>query len=117
MQSGRFVWPAPSWRRSPCARFTEREEEPGQSVQSDEALLDFARQTGNTGYHFMGACSMGPRSNALAVVDPELRVHGLGGLRIVDASIMPTMPSANTYASTLMIAEKGADLIRGISHA
>ena len=101
----------------PLARFVESEEEPGQSVQSDEALLDFARRTGNTGYHFVGACSMGPQSNALAVVDQELRVHGLAGLRIVDASVMPTMPSANTYASTLMIAEKGADLIRGISHA
>jgi choline dehydrogenase len=101
----------------PLARFSEGEEEPGQSVQSDEALLDFARRTGNTGYHFVGACRMGPRSDALAVVDPELRVHGLAGIRIVDASVMPTMPSANTYASTLMIAEKGADLIRGISHA
>jgi choline dehydrogenase len=101
----------------PLAPFVESEEEPGQSAQSDEALLDFARRTGNTGYHFVGACSMGPQSNALAVVDSQLRVHGLAGLRIVDASVMPTMPSANTYASTLMVAEKGADLIRGISHA
>jgi choline dehydrogenase len=101
----------------PLAPFVESEEEPGQSVQSDEALLDFAQRTGNTGYHFVGACSMGPRSNPLAVVDPELRAHGLDGLRIVDASVMPAMPSANTYASTLMIAERGADLIRGISHA
>jgi choline dehydrogenase len=56
---------------------------------------------------------MGPRSNPMAVVDDELRVHGISGLRIVDASIMPSMPSANTYASTLMIAEKAADMIRG----
>lgn len=101
----------------PLAPFVECEEEPGLSVQSDEALLEFAQCTGNTGYHFMGACSMGPRSNPLAVVDPELKVHGLSGLRIVDASIMPAMPSANTYASTLMIAEKGADLIRGFQSA
>ncbi|TIR28688.1 MAG: choline dehydrogenase, partial [Mesorhizobium sp.] len=83
----------------------------------DQALLEFAQRTGNTGYHFMGACSMGPRSNPLAVVDPKLKVHGLAGLRIADASVMPAMPSANTYSSTLMIAEKGADLIRGISRA
>ncbi|WP_244483522.1 GMC family oxidoreductase N-terminal domain-containing protein [Mesorhizobium sp. 1M-11] len=102
---------------APLARFAEREEEPGASVQSDEALLEFARRTGNTGYHFMGACAMGPRSNPLAVVAPDLRVHGLTGLRIADASVMPAMPSANTYASTLMIAEKGADLIKGISRA
>jgi choline dehydrogenase len=56
---------------------------------------------------------MGPRSNPLAVVDPELKVHGLSGLRIIDASVMPMMPSANTYAATLMIAEKGADLVLG----
>ncbi|RWJ35934.1 GMC family oxidoreductase N-terminal domain-containing protein [Mesorhizobium sp.] len=101
----------------PLARFAEREEEPGLPVQSDQALLEFAQRTGNTGYHFMGACSMGPRSNPLAVVDPKLKVHGLAGLRIADASVMPAMPSANTYSSTLMIAEKGADLIRGISRA
>ena len=56
---------------------------------------------------------MGPASDPGAVVDDTLRVHGLAGLRIVDASIMPTMPSANTYATTLMIAEKASDMIRG----
>jgi choline dehydrogenase len=55
---------------------------------------------------------MGPASDVTAVVDDELRVHGLEGLRVIDASVMPTMPSANTNASTLMIAEKAADLIR-----
>lgn len=96
------------------APYVQKEEEPGAEVQSDEELLDFARRTGNTGYHLIGTCSMGPRNNPLAVVDPQLRLHGLGGLRIIDASVMPMMPSANTYAATLMIAEKGADLVRGV---
>jgi choline dehydrogenase len=95
------------------APYVKKEEVPGAEVQSDEGLLDFARRTGNTGYHLIGTCSMGPKSNPLAVVDPELRLYGLEGLRVIDASVMPMMPSANTYAATLMIAEKGADLVRG----
>jgi len=89
------------------------EEQPGPSVRSDEELLDFARQRGTTVFHLMGTCKMGPVTDPRAVVDAELRVHGLDSLRVVDASIMPTMPSANTNASTLMIAEKAADMIRG----
>jgi choline dehydrogenase len=61
----------------------------------------------------MGTCRMGPTTDPTAVVDDELRVHGLTGLRVVDASVMPTMPSANTNASTLMIAEKAADMMLG----
>ena len=85
---------------------------PGAEVTSDEALLDYARKTGNTGYHVIGTCSMGPANNRMAVVDAELRVHGLTGLRVVDASVMPLMPSANTFAATLMVAEKAADMIK-----
>lgn len=59
----------------------------------------------------MGTAKMGPVTDALAVVDERLKVHGLDGLFVIDASIMPTMPSANTYASVLMIAEKGADML------
>ena len=81
--------------------------------RSDDELLDFARRYGSTSYHLIGTARMGPASDPSAVVDDQLRVHGLQGLRVVDASIMPNMVSANTYASTMMIAEKAADMIRG----
>jgi choline dehydrogenase len=84
---------------------------PAAALQTDEELLDFARRTGTTAYHMMGSCRMGPVEDRLSVVDHCLRVHGIEALRIADASIMPSMPSANTNASTLMIAEKAADLI------
>jgi choline dehydrogenase len=61
----------------------------------------------------IGTARMGPSSDPMAVVDNQLRIHGMAGIRVVDASIMPSMPSANTYASTMMIAEKASDLIRG----
>ena len=72
-----------------------------------------AKQRGTTTFHLMGTCRMAPDSDPTAVVDDQLRVRGLRGLRVVDASIMPTMPSANLNASVLMIAEKAADMIRG----
>ena len=79
---------------------------PGEEVQTDAQWLDFARSNGQTIYHPVGTCAMGigPR----AVVDPSLRVIGLGGLRIVDASVIPLMVSANTEAAVLMVAEKGS---------
>ncbi|MCB5177407.1 GMC family oxidoreductase [Microvirga lenta] len=83
---------------------------PGVEVNTDEEWLDFARRNGQTIYHAIGTCSMG--RGPMAVVDERLRVRGLDGLRVVDASIMPTMVSANTMAAVLMIAEKGADLIK-----
>lgn len=86
---------------------------PGADVTSDEALLDFARRYGVSSYHVMGTAKMGPASDPMAVVDAQLRVHGLQGLRIADSSIMPNMPSANTCAATMMIAEKAADMILG----
>jgi choline dehydrogenase len=95
------------------APLLEAETLPGPDVTGDEALLEYARQNGNTTYHLIGTCRMGPATDPTAVVDDQLRVHGLGGLRVVDASVMPTMTSANTYATTLMIAEKAADMIRG----
>ncbi len=86
---------------------------PGPEAQRDDELLDYARQYGSTAYHLIGTARMGPATDRTAVVDDQLRVHGLAGLRVVDASIMPNMPSANTYCSTMMIAEKAADMIRG----
>lgn len=97
------------------APFVERETLPGSAVQSDDELLDYAYANGSTTYHLIGTARMGPKTDPTAVVDDQLLVHGLQGLRVVDASVMPSMPSANTYATTLMIAEKASDMIRGRS--
>jgi choline dehydrogenase len=86
---------------------------PGPGVTTDDQLLDFARSYGASCYHVMGTARMGPASDPTAVVDDELRVRGIEGLRVADASIMPNMPSANICAATMMIAEKAADMIRG----
>jgi choline dehydrogenase len=86
---------------------------PGPGVTTDDELLDFARAYGASCYHVMGTARMGPASDPSAVVDDELRVRGIARLRVVDASIMPNMPSANICAATMMIAEKAADMIRG----
>ncbi|MBS0638580.1 MAG: choline dehydrogenase [Proteobacteria bacterium] len=83
---------------------------PGDKIQTDAEWLQWARETGQTTYHVIGTCKMGP--DPMAVVDDTLRVHGIEGLRVVDASIMPTVPSGNTNAAVIMIAEKGADMIK-----
>ena len=95
------------------APYLAAEESPGQQVQTDDELLEYARQRGTTVFHSIGTCRMGPDNQPTTVVDDQLRVHGVERLRVVDASIMPTMPSANTNAATLMIAEKATDMIRG----
>jgi choline dehydrogenase len=97
----------------PLSPYYVREEFPGAGVQSDDELLAAAKQRGTTTFHLMGTCRMGPETDPTAVVDDQLRVRGIEGLRVVDASIMPTMPSANLNAAVLMIAEKAADMIRG----
>jgi choline dehydrogenase len=97
------------------APFKGEELVPGRSVQTDAELDAWARQVTETGYHASGTCKMGPVGDAEAVVDPQLRVHGLDGLRVVDASIMPVIVSGNTNAPTVMIAEKASDLIRNLT--
>ena len=85
---------------------------PGVAVESDEDILAYIQQHGTTAFHPVGTCKMG--NDDLAVVDDRLRVYGVSNLRVVDASIMPTLISGNTNAATIMIAEKGADLILGV---
>ena len=97
----------------PLQPYYEREDFPGPDVKTDDELLAAAKQRGTTTFHPMGTCRMGPRTDPTAVVDDQLRVHGLEGLRVIDASIMPTMLSANLNAATIMIGEKGSDLILG----
>jgi choline dehydrogenase len=94
------------------APFRPRELKPGVQFQSDEELARLAGDIGTTIFHPVGTCRMGLDAAAGAVVDSRLRVHGLAGLRIADASVMPTITSGNTNAPTLMIAERAADWIR-----
>jgi choline dehydrogenase len=92
------------------AKLIDHEIEPGQSVVDDDAALEASiRALSNTTHHFIGTCRMG--SDLEAVVDPELRVRGVSGLRVIDASIMPAHINGNTNAPTMMIAEKGAAMI------
>jgi choline dehydrogenase len=100
-------------KTEPLRPYYAYEDFPGDKVESDAELLGAAKQRGTTTFHPSGTCRMGPPSDPLAVVDDRLRVHGLEGLRVIDASIMPTMLSANLNAATLMLADKASDLIRG----
>ena len=95
------------------APHVECEELPGPDVNTEDDLRAYSRENATPPFHLMGTCRMGPESDPTAVVDDNLRVRGLEGLRVADASIMPTMPSANTNAATIMIGEKCADFIRG----
>jgi len=97
----------------PLAPYYDHESFPGKDVETDDEMLAAAKERGTTTFHPMGTCRMGPESDPTSVVDDELRVRGLQGLRVVDASIMPMMLSANINAATMMIADKASDLIRG----
>jgi choline dehydrogenase len=101
--------------RPALRHYIESEYLPGEKVQTDDELLDYARQYGGTIYHPCGTCKMG--SDPMAVVDAELRVRGIDALRVADASIMPTLVSGNTNAACIMIGEKVSDLVRGQSIA
>ncbi len=94
------------------ARYVPQEFRPGIEFQSDAELADAAGTIGTTIFHPVGSAKMGPARDPMAVVDCELRVHGIAGLRVVDASVMPTITSGNTNSPTLMIAEKGAEFIQ-----
>lgn len=96
-------------QQSAMRDYVERETRPGIDVQDDDGLLDYIKTCGQTSWHPIGTCRMG--SDDQAVVDPELRVRGVERLRVVDASVMPTMPSSNTNIPTIMIGERAADLI------
>jgi choline dehydrogenase len=98
------------YRQAPFRDLWEAEVLPGPAARDDAELLDFARRLGGTVFHCVGTCRMG--SDARAVVDPELRVRGVERLRVIDASVMPKVTSANTNAASLMIGEKGAALLR-----
>lgn len=95
--------------QAPMRPYLGAELNPGPERVSDEDLVEFARRTGQTIYHPVGTCTMG--EGPTAVVDPQLRVHGVAGLRVADAAVMPRLVSANTQAAVMMIAEKASDLI------
>ena len=96
-------------QKSPIESVVVSERFPGKEIQSDQELESFIRQTAFSMYHQIGTCKMG--TDELAVVDPDLRVRGVSGLWVADASIMPTLPSGNANATCIMIGEKAADLV------
>src|ERR1700726_4813891 len=92
------------------AKYVVAEKLPGPSVQSDDELLDYARANGSTVYHASCSCMIG--NHGMSVVDDQLQVHGVEALRVIDASVIPAVSSTNTNAPTIMIAEKGAAMIK-----
>jgi choline dehydrogenase len=95
---------------TPLSQFLESEQIPGPACRTREQLKAAAREIGTTNYHPVGTCKMG--HDAMAVVDDKLRVHGVKGLRVADASVMPTIVNTNTIGPCVMIGEKAADMIR-----
>ena len=98
---------------SALAQYYDTETMPGPDVQRDDELLQYIAEKGASSYHLNGTAKMGPVADPMSVVDTQLRVRGVGRLRIVDASVFPATPSANICAATMMVAEKAADLLRG----
>ncbi len=106
---GALRWVRGVFARPPLAAHVRRERAPGADIQSDAGLEDYIRGAAQSNYHPVGTCRMGADRDS--VVDPSLKLRGIAGLRVIDASIMPRITSSNTNAPTMMIAEKGADLI------
>ncbi|MDA9411533.1 GMC family oxidoreductase [Bradyrhizobium sp. CCBAU 45384] len=100
-------------KSAPLSPYYAYEDFPGPNVVTDDEFLHAATERGTTTFHPGCTCRMGPADSTWAVVDDQLRVHGLEGLRVIDASVMPRMISANLNASTMMIADRASDLIRG----
>jgi choline dehydrogenase len=100
-------------RQAALKPFIKEEFAPGAAVKTDAEIDAWIRRSSETIYHPVGTCRMGVAGDPMAVVDAECRVQGLAGLRVVDASVMPTLVGGNTNAPTIMIAEKVADAIRG----
>ncbi|MGW0731091.1 GMC family oxidoreductase [Streptomyces sp. NPDC002851] len=98
-------------KTEPLAHWLGREVCPGPEVTSDEEISEYARKVAHTVYHPAGTCRMGATTDELAVVDPELRIRGLDGIRIADASVFPTMPAVNPMIGVLMVGEKCAELL------
>jgi choline dehydrogenase len=98
-----------AYATEPLARYVEHEAWPGSQILSPRQLVEFVRGTGSTLYHPVGSCPMGIWEHQ--PLDVKLRVKGLAALRVIDAAAMPSIVSGNTYAATVMIAEKGADLV------
>ncbi|MGB5957110.1 choline dehydrogenase [Pseudomonas sp.] len=94
-------------------RYNHREDTPGHNIRSGKALDAFIREDAASAYHPCGTCKMGSRTDPMAVVDSQLRVRGVDNLRVIDASVFPTVPSANINAATIMLAEKASDLLLG----
>jgi choline dehydrogenase len=94
---------------SPMRDIATDEIAPGVNIRADDELLDWVRKNAETTYHPVGTCKMG--SDPMAVVDDQLRVHGMQGLRVADASIMPTLTSGNTNAPSIMIGEKASRMV------
>ncbi|HWM37253.1 MAG TPA: GMC oxidoreductase [Streptomyces sp.] len=99
-------------RSEPFAKWLKREVCPGPDVTSDEEISEYARKVAHTVYHPAGTCRMGASDDELAVVDPQLKIRGMEGIRVADASVFPTMPAVNPMIGVLMVGEKAADLIR-----
>ena len=103
--------------RSALQQYAPEEFLPGPAFQSDADMLTAAGNVGTTIFHPVGTCKMGRADDASAVVGPTLKVRGIEGLRVIDASVMPSITSGNTNSPTLMIAERGSDMVRADTSA